>query len=115
MRILRWAFFNGIFCAVAYLAMFEDSKGAGNVLIFWTWFSFLVTTRFFTKEVQTALKKTPISIPAAVDGTFDVLITLVLLWQGWIVTAVVYFLHFLLLQSARAKAEEEKENEKHNA
>lgn len=91
-------------------------KGASYVLVFFCWVNFICCLFVFSDEVIDDLVKLGgRAIPALVDISYDLGITLVLLWNDFMITGTVFFIGSLLLHYGWNKAEKIiKENQNEN-
>lgn len=108
MRRVKWFLFNAVFFALLWAAVVEQIAGAKNIVLVVIWFFVLLTPLFFNKEIKKKLSEKGRSVPAWLDGSSDVAVVGLLLWNGWMVTGVAYLLHLFFIQAVWADIEENK-------
>lgn len=97
MKFLFYIIVNGVFAVSTYFACFEDNLGAENIMLFFVWFTGLISFIFLTKEGKRILTETPRSIPSYIDITFDICIFVCLLYFGYVISGILYFLHIIII------------------
>lgn len=106
-----------LFGLCVYAAVALNMKGASNIVIAFSWFQFVISLFIFNDVAIGEFVKTGgRAIPASVDVTYDTAITLVLLWNDYIASGIVYFIGMLLLNAGWQRAEriiKETKNENH--
>jgi hypothetical protein len=88
-RIIKWILWNASFGYIAYLGVIKDIEGAGRVLSFAIWFfalTYLIGA--FIKEVQAKAREKGLSVPMWLSVWYDVALIALLIWHGWIFTAI---------------------------
>lgn len=100
MKALKWLAVNGLMAGMIYLWLVQGVDGAGYVVRFVTWLSFVVVLIVFSTYLSGARDEslTP-SVPALVDVTYDVGVLLAFVWTGHIGLAVVYTITSVLQHS----------------
>lgn len=114
MKFQRWFFINGLFVFVLYLAVYKNIIGAERIIIFLTWTMFLVAALSchpdVIKKLREKKKAVLFTVPFWVDLTYDIIITLVLIWYGFTATAAAYLGHIVCLSCVRKELEKEQED-----
>lgn len=107
MKVLKWLAVNGLMAGMIYLWLVQGVDGAGYVVRFVTWLSFVVTLVVFSAHLAGMRDEslTP-SVPALVDVTYDVGVLLAFVWAGHIGLAVVYTITSVLQHSVFNMTEE---------
>jgi len=105
MKAIRWVLFNGGFSASIYFGAYLEHDGASNVAMFIAWVTIvmsllLLSDTFIEKIKEKALKP---SVPRWVDVFFDTAVIFSLIYIGWIITGVFYFIHLILAQGSYEK------------
>jgi len=100
---------NSIWAAIVYYGTFGGINGFANLAMFGAWFLFFVSMLMVTTPGIKALAESDgvtLARPymKQFDIAFDVVITGIFVFSGFIVTATVYTLHTLLQMSAREQA-----------
>jgi len=114
-KTIKYFLINGSFAACIYFWLFKEHNGAGNVSVFYIWFSFIVSLTCLMESVQESLaKKQPMkSVPIWFDRLFDLSIAALLVYFGHFVLGTAYLIHFYFLWHCIEKVKEirEKNNE----
>jgi len=96
MKKIKYLVVNGVFCVLMYLAYFKDIKNAENVVIFWSWFLFVLSLFAITDDGVKSFSKTKRSFPEWVDLTFDTIFIGVFIWFGSFFTGTAYLMHSII-------------------
>lgn len=109
-RYAYWITINGLLAAALYFGMVEQVKGAQNIVVFYSWFIFLVAVLSLAPPVWKALAAKPESLPPqgwrVFDISCDVGVVIILVWVGWMWTAGAYLAHIVFLQAAISAAKQ---------
>lgn len=106
-RLIKWFALNTIFALCLYFGLYENIDGARNVAIFIAWFCFSVSLFALHEDVINSIKSKGRSVPVFVDVTFDLSVIFALVWSGWIITAIAYVIHAMIIFSAHEKEPKE--------
>lgn len=101
-KILRYCLINGLFAAAVYFGVIVGIEGVQNIVKFITWASFIMALLIWAAVNADSVILTKMkgkSVPLWVDSTFDIGITLVLVYAGWIGYAVLYLIHSIIMHS----------------
>lgn len=88
-RIIKWILWNAGAGYIAYLGVIKDIEGAARVLSFAVWF-FAITCLIsaFVEEVKMKAREKGLSVPMWLSVWYDVALMVLLIWHGWIFTAI---------------------------
>lgn len=107
--MIKYIMVNGIFSILLYLALFESSTGAENIVGFWTVILFLGACGMYNTKAED-LKKSYLENPYKLskiyrgfDNALDAIVIGLMIWHGWFIIGSLYFAHFALLQVTRDK------------
>jgi len=106
MKLLRYVLVNGLFASCLYFGAYKGVSGAANIAMFIVWLSFVVSMFAPVKEVAVEISNETRPVPVCVDVGFDIAMTISMLWCGWVVSAIVYFIHMFLLHIGRVRGAE---------
>lgn len=109
-RLLKWAAFNAAFGAVLWFGFVEGLAGAQNIGLFLAWVNVILSFVMFTEPIQEKLAAKGRTVPAWLNGTFDFSVALFFCWFGAWVTAVAWFIHWMVQEAAWLKALEKRSN-----
>ncbi len=102
-----WLIVNSAIAAAAWFGYEEGIEGAKNVALFAVWLSvFLGPLALSDSSIQTIRKSPPPLLPAALTGTYRVVLIAFLVWHGAWVTAVFYACACICFSAAKHKAKE---------
>ena len=99
MKVIRYVVGNGLFVYLIYLALWQEIQGAQNLLVFIVWFMGVTSLATLSEDVRRKIAEKGISVPRWVDVSFDLTVTCVLVWHGWIFSALVYLFNLMLVQN----------------
>ena len=112
---IAWVIMNGLFYVALYFGAFEGNSGATNIVVFFSWYMFiiwLITYLGVTTDKDGKYKeKIPTlerRFPAWVVFIYDAVSVLVMVWSGWILTSIVYILGAIFEYTAMEAVEEKK-------
>lgn len=99
MRVLKWVIFNGAFLFLIYAGLFNDIKGAENVVTLFAWIAIIAS--FFTLHdpIADAVRKKGRPVPAWLDITLDILIVAAFAWSGALITGAFLFIRMILIEA----------------
>jgi hypothetical protein len=84
-------------------------SGAANVLEFYIWLIFLVSCSLLHPTVWVEMARNTSSFPSRrqriIDAVYDVVVIMVLVWNGWFFVGTLYLLHMGFLHVAFTLAE----------
>jgi len=81
-------------------ALFETVDGAKNVVVGIVCYLFLITPAAFMNSVQNKMRNDGRSVPKYIDVAFDITVTGLLFWHGWMVMGALYMIHSFLIYAA---------------
>ena len=107
--MIKYILVNIIFVGLLYLALFEGSVGAENLVGFWTVVLFMGACGLYNTKVE-ELKKVYLENPyklnkafKAFDNALDASIIALMVWHGWFIIGALYFAHFALYMVMKDK------------
>lgn len=111
-RWLHWTFFNGLFCFLMWLALWQGSNGAGNILLGLVWFSLLIHAILFVAVcARSDLRDDPLKslqqgrmVPAFLNYVVGFGIAATFIWWGWWFCGIVAFVTELIESMAYNEA-----------
>ncbi|MCB8748351.1 hypothetical protein LHU53_15730 [Rhodoferax sp. U2-2l] len=107
-RVLQWAIPNALFGVALYFGVVEGVQGAANIAQFIIWFTFAISwvslSDAFVRRVRA---EGPSPIPASLGLSFDLAALALLLWYGWIFSAIALAVRTMLFLSIRHSAHHE--------
>lgn len=107
MKAIKWFLINGLFGFAIYMGFVEQHEGAYNLAMFLSWFVIIVSFFMMADQVIEKMKKQGRSVPAWISISFDISVTITIIWFGAWVTGAFYLLHALIHEAAWKKATED--------
>jgi len=104
MRQIRWLLINAIFAGTIYMGFVENHQGAYNIAMFFTWLTIVISFFMLSDPVMEKLKENGRSMPAWINVTCDVGVTIALVWFGAWITGAFYLLSVVIQEGAWQKA-----------
>lgn len=112
-RFLYWLVTQGTLAGLLWLALVENSEGAGRVVVVYVWVILVVSLILMTDSFhrEAAKQSDQLGKPRAgwfkgLDKLVDLSITGVLIWHGWWFTGVAYLVHLPFAYAAESKLDE---------
>ena len=97
-KLIYWAFMS-TFIACLGAGTVLDINGAANIALFHVWMSFVFSFAMLSnKTVLVVQAKGPFAAPRWLDLCIDTYAVLLMLWYGWIFSAIAYTIHIALMQ-----------------
>ena len=99
--MFKYLLINGGLVVSLYFGMVSGITGAMNVGLFILWVTIIISGFLLIEDVRkeenvvTALQNLP--VPRSIDRIFDIGIVLSLVWYGWIITGIGYFIHMIII------------------
>jgi hypothetical protein len=107
-RVLQWAIPNALFGVALYFGVVEGVQGAANIAQFFIWFTFAISFFCLSDDSVKRLRANGAStIPASLDLSFDLAALALLLWYGWIFSAIAWAVRITIFLSIRHRAHHE--------
>ena len=105
-KTLRWLSVNGIMAVVIYLWYVQHIEGAYNIMVLMIGVTTFVSLFALRDDTVKILAEKGRAVPAAVDVTYDVILTLVFAWYGDLLFAAIWVFHIAIVQAAYEKAKD---------
>ena len=99
MKTVKWLFFNVVYACLLFWGVYEGHDWAFNIGMFLTWLGILFSFVLFWPSVRKELPKDMLSVPIPVNASFDVLILLFFIANGFFVTGALWFIRTILINS----------------
>jgi hypothetical protein len=103
MGIFKWIVFNGVFLTLIWFGFFEGVEGAKNIALFMVWLTIAITSAALLNDdiLKGAASKRTVPIPLSC-ATYAIA-TSILVWHGYIITGVIYFISTILFAGTLMK------------
>lgn len=98
MRLFNWIAVNGVMLGCLYLGLYEGISGAENIGMFLVWLAIIVSPFLHLEDCIKTLKERGRTVPQAVNIGFDIAVVGMLVWNGFIITGALYFVHLVITE-----------------
>lgn len=105
--MLKWFSSNAVFMGSLIAGVFYHIQGYSNIAMFMAWLTLIVSIFVHTERMLDVLvERGGFAVNGAIEGWFNVVVIMIMIWAGWIVTAIAYSLSSILVQAAYKEIEE---------